>query len=657
MLKASASGIVLAPVIHSDARNVVRRAIINTLCPRLLQSRSSSFSTSQPVVNLDVATSLAQAPFPENMDTTFQSYQIASMSGSGSDWKKENGKESLEPYGQLKQHHFRYVAQARIKRGTRRRAEDTDFSSGMKEGRFPSKGKGKTGRRHARGNLQVVNSKPGLIEHAKVESIERQKMKGVLSSNSKRSTKSNLQNGRSSKSLAAEPLSDVYRLKGVILRKSSTLEEAWDAFQDLVTLDGASGNLCDTGLAKHQELAVEENVLKCLAVRISKTKPSTRGNFLRLLSVSARLRRERERRGDYPLLRTEEWNSLIHFAGSGLRRTTVEAYNAALDVFSDMMRDEGQGHEESKSAKPSIYTFTTLLSIAVRTDHRPAIEHAMEMLRMSRLKPTRITHLCTIRFHLRTEGLPGVRRVMSILVKEGHEVGIDGVTTFLYCAGLEGQVEVVQKVYAALRQNLRAVKDVSARIDKRDNSAVSGMEMSHRATRSIEHTITVEGVTFSKSLIPSETTYTCTIQTLAYHGYMIEAMEVFKDMLSTERPAPESGSFQPSYSVFRAFFLGYAKHGCQLRGMSKFARKMYLRQTAWNWERLQVLLDAFLELKDCNPSGRVIYWIMKAVRRTTGSEELLQDVWMRLNTQFRFRKGGRLSVLDKRYSMPESNAK
>lgn len=417
---------------------------------------------------------------------------------------------------------------------------------------------------------------------------------------------------------------------------------------------------------------LDDRILETLANRIIQVQHPTRLQFFRLLSVLSRLRQERLRAANYPLIRTKEWNALIHFAGNGLRKTTPEAYNAALDVYDDMLR---HAKDESKDtnlntltdsaavvfAEPDIYTYTTLLNIAVKCKHKPAIDHATNMLKAAQLEPTRITYLCTLPFRFREEGLLGIRSLMSTLIMRGHEVGIDGINAYITCAGKDGRVDIVKNLYKALRQNLldqQEEEDTSAcsvtyhRHEATDMDLVAQVTPVDFATKEDQNY--VEGVFLSRALVPDEITYTVVVQTLAYSGHVLDAIEVLTDMLSTKRTPPDSGYFQPSYPVFRAFFLSYNKYALQMNKLPPGARLRYARHSGWTWERLQILLDAFFELEDCKPSARVIYWILMSVKWTTGNdEERMRTVWLKLKERFSFRTGGRLAKLDGWFGAPD----
>ncbi|KAL5527781.1 hypothetical protein ACEPAG_6582 [Sanghuangporus baumii] len=472
------------------------------------------------------------------------------------------------------------------------------------------------------------------------------------------------------------------QLQAIILdRNSDLMGLAWDAYQRLITLDTEfhyhtlSDSDSQQGAASSN--LVNPNLLITLANRLIAQRKHhhkhSREIFLRLISVYARLRKERARGGGVPYLRTPEWNCLIHFAGTGLRgKMSLEAYNASLDVYDDMLR----GVEDARSAgrgsllkqvEPDIYTYTSLLNIALRTEHQPAIEHAMKLLRESGKEPTRITHLCMIRYRYKYGGLIGVRALLSSLKPE--DIGVDGVTAYMACAGNDGYLDVVRNIYDALRRNVEAHEDGTYGLLANHTQYTEGSDSFETPVVNDENNgiesekyMLVEGIRLPRSLVPSAEIYNYTIQIFAYYGRLIDALQVFMDMLATRQPNPRGPVkfFQPNFAVFRGLFLGFARHGCRTDPKSSSSSPSTTLSTPlteisqipeWNWDRFNVILDAFIEHGDSirPPSERMVYWIMTAVRRMTGDERLMRDVWRRLNERWYIRKGGRLKALDLKY--------
>ena len=119
--------------------------------------------------------------------------------------------------------------------------------------------------------------------------------------------------------------------------------------------------------------------------------------------------------------------------------------------------------------RPDIYTYTTLLNIALRSQHQPAIDHAMSLLQNSGEKPTFITYLCMMRHRHRREGLNGAREILSTLHPD--DVKCDGITAFLDCAGSDGELSIIQNIYTTLRRNVEAYDDGTYGPPESSNSA------------------------------------------------------------------------------------------------------------------------------------------------------------------------------------------
>lgn len=464
--------------------------------------------------------------------------------------------------------------------------------------------------------------------------------------------------GPSTGSQVTEEEREVRRLRGIVLNTKNDMDETWNAYQQLLAIEADQGGFHEEKLNKSTyDRFLGIFLLKVLSRRLIAERKANRKNsresFLRLLSVYARLRRERERVNGVPFLRTPEWNALIHFAGTGLRgKSSLEAYNAALDVFDDMLR----GVNEAKSAgavsllqyiEPDIITHSTLLDIALRSEHQPAIDHATKQLNASTFKPTRVTRLSTLRQCYRQDGLAGVREALSVLDPE--DVGEDGITSFLNCAGIDGDLAAIRNIYSALREHFR----------KNDDGTFSPLRSSQRRKTREARLKTgrdrnfhlVEGIKFPRSLIPSEGIYHVVIQHFAYHGYLSDALRVFTEMLVTHRRPPQQGFFQPTYPILRAMFLGFARHGSKLNASK---HDLVQQQIEWSWEHFQVFLDALLDsYETMQPSERMVFWIMKTMQRMGGDKQLLQEVWEKLNDRWNIRKGGRLKDLDIRYGKPE----
>ncbi|KAI6047045.1 hypothetical protein EDC04DRAFT_579667 [Pisolithus marmoratus] len=197
--------------------------------------------------------------------------------------------------------------------------------------------------------------------------------------------------------------------------------------------------------------------------------------------------------------------------------------------------------------KPDITTYTTLLSIAVRSKQYVAIRHALKLLRQSGFSPTRFTHLIMLSFYARTNQLSKVRSTLHEMKQQGIEVGIIGLNTCIWAFTNNGRMDVACLIYRVLRHNV-----VPETGSKANDVAAAACYL-----RDTEH------LDIPPDLLPNRALYTSMIQCSAYRGNMVQALHVFADMLSMPSCHP------PSMAAFRAIFLGFYRHGRGL-GPTKF---------------------------------------------------------------------------------------
>jgi pentatricopeptide repeat protein len=335
-----------------------------------------------------------------------------------------------------------------------------------------------------------------------------------------------------------------------------------------------------------------------------------------------------------------------------------------LDVFNDMVMQEaleGDGHdkrvtnqegsEKTAVAKPDIITYTTLLYIASKSGMPATIRHADNLLKLSGMRPNKLTHLALLRYFSRAGKLSGVRSTISRMRDQGLELGIDGINACMTAFMRTSQMDIASTIYRVLRHHVVPELDIGA----------------HDINAAIRYLDVSEGIIIPENIIPDRISYTTVIQGLAYHGDLIQSMQVFVHMLSSpdiEPHAPrapdEKGELLPvSYPttlpVFRAFFLGFARHAqSPLPTRQKQNRLRNFNppspDSPWTLKNLDVLFESFLEWPvDTQPSDRTIYWILVAFAKTSGNDaDKLQKVWSQLRSRFEGRWGGRLERFRKR---------
>ncbi|EEB96325.1 hypothetical protein MPER_04558 [Moniliophthora perniciosa FA553] len=169
------------------------------------------------------------------------------------------------------------------------------------------------------------------------------------------------------------------------------------------------------------------------------------------------------------------------------------------------------------------------------------------------------------------------------------------------------RLDLVNKIYNTLRAN--AVGD-----------PVSAEE---------QEVLENEGIYIPPEMIPNEVTYTVTIQSMAYHGDLDSALRIFMDMLhsdNTEFAAPmmtkeEYEKYTPTSAIFRALFLGFAKHGHADR-----------EGEGWCLRNLEGIYGTFMGLEEAiGLSQWTVYWILEAFDKCSGHDVLmLRRIWEEL---------------------------
>ncbi|TDL29754.1 hypothetical protein BD410DRAFT_892992 [Rickenella mellea] len=431
---------------------------------------------------------------------------------------------------------------------------------------------------------------------------------------------------------------EIKRLRGTIWN-AHTSDDAWDAYQTLSSLNGTEPR------TRH---------LRRLGGLLASTRPRTRTVFLRLRDVLARIR---SRGGTiYP----SEWNALIDCAGKGWRKTRIEDYKAAVGVYNEMQEialkepDQAPTNRSSHRSRigPNVVTYTTLLDIATRSENPALIRHAGSLFRSSELLPTRITSLVLLRYRRKAERMRGIRKALAAMNDAQHDLGLDGINAFLWAYVHEEQFDVPVRIYNILRRNaLQTLETTEAEHELLPDG--------HRNKTKGDY---IDDIFIPAGMLPDEITFTAMIQGFAYHGHLIQALEVWSDMLtfpkgpqtrscSARKQPPQTGRlYGLTLPVLRALFCGFARHGhCPSRNDSIAVRRE--RGNHWTAENLSILLDAFLQLPAlAKPSDRTIYWLMVAVGKTSGNnQDRLREVWGLVEERFPSLWRGRLDAMAKAF--------
>ena len=403
-----------------------------------------------------------------------------------------------------------------------------------------------------------------------------------------------------------------------VIGTTNSVDEGWNSYVFLVDL------IYGSSVVQRYVQHIPFSHLHRLARLLSRNRPQTRRQFLRLLAVLTYL--------NYwgGELKQYEWNALVIHAGSGWRKTKLEDFGNAMKVFNDMRAGRLPGSSdlppvdkeflEGPAFQPDIYTYTSLLTIASRSRDSKNVYNISSMLSQAGLPPNRITHLSLMRYFTLKPDLGGIRATLLKMRQQGLELGLDGLNACLWAYGRNARVDIVMMIYRALRHNAMPESDVG-RKDLYDTIGRLGEEY-----------IFVE-----PELRPNEVTLTTVIQVMAYHGHFTSTLNVFMDMISfnnLEKGAPhkeisagvyEPTPYKPSLAVFRAIFLGFSRHA-----------ENFQHDSDWTLENLSQLFDLFVELPpDSKLTHNTIYLTMLAFEKASGRDlKILRDVWMRMDRRF-----------------------
>ncbi|KAH9899797.1 hypothetical protein C8Q73DRAFT_681060 [Cubamyces lactineus] len=418
-------------------------------------------------------------------------------------------------------------------------------------------------------------------------------------------------------------------------------DEAWQTYQELLKYR-----------PPHIEQSIPHKYLHAFAASLvnrSESLPSqktrTRTVFLRLLSVLNTIYYTGGQ------VRLWEWNALIECAGRGWRKTRMDDFQAALNVYQDMVANRAPGSSFSSKGPgsndparivshpvtPDIVTYNTLLSVAGRTLNPRVMRLAEELLESSGMSPDRITYLIYQRYYARKGKLSGVRRVTARLLADGWHLGMEGINSLIWAYGRNGRLDVVEYIYCILRHNLLPDAPFTSGLDVED------------CIRQLDW---LESITVPSDLKPDAITYYTVIQVYAYHGRLRESLKTFSDMITS--PVPITGKLEdieefepganlpnPIIPIYRALFLGFARHALP-PGISPSeveARRPEDRDKvwrAWTFEQLYTIFNDFINLPfDSKPNNRTVYWLLVAFATTSGhNQAVLRNVLEQIEDRF-----------------------
>jgi hypothetical protein len=421
-----------------------------------------------------------------------------------------------------------------------------------------------------------------------------------------------------------------------VMKKPRSMMEAWDAYHALRFIPRPRR-------LSPRAPSIPLFYLHRLAAVLVATKPRTRTVFLRLFTLLSHIRSAKGR------LYLWERNALIDCAGKGFRKTNTQAMNLALGTFQEMFEDYLRFMPgTAETVKPDIVTYTTLISIAARTRSPHHLRRAISLFNSSGLKPNRITHLSLLRYFTETKQLHGVRATLRKMREQGLEVGLDGINAVLWAYGFNGQMDIASIIYRVLRHQLIP------------ETAIGGNDID----AAIHHLANVEHLVIPDGTKPDDITYVTMIQSFAYSGQLLPALQVFSDMLSAqahsrgERRDTAAGS-KAVFVVFRALFIGFARHGISLASddnMTAELRKLR-RASPWTLQNLEPLFNDFISYPgNYDPSNPLVFWIITAFVKTSNNDvKKLDAVFNQLSKRFgKYWEKGRLGRLRRELAVANS---
>ncbi|KAG8687916.1 hypothetical protein FRC11_006383 [Ceratobasidium sp. 423] len=420
-------------------------------------------------------------------------------------------------------------------------------------------------------------------------------------------------------------------------RKLGEDEETYDDHQRSLLADLeqyiTDGNLSaaikhyDAFVSAHPRgaVALPSDTIVRFSALLARTRPRTRNLFQRLLSLLAILRAAGEP------LRSWQWNSLADFASRGFRKTTLEDYRAAVAVVQDMAKDP------RAVFKPGVVTYNILLAAAARTKEHRAVQHALALMQASKVHPDRISFLTLIPFYGSVGELPQARNTLQAMVKEGWEVGVDGLTAAIWAWGQNGghNLEVAMGIYHALRRNVW------------DGGASDQPLPSNGIPDELNPVLNIPGLSppLPPSLVPNRITYTVLIQCLCYHGDLVRALQIYRAYTSSPQELHPDLSTKRDYLgeeettvvIFRAFFLGFVRHCVGARSLSRSSRSLppMLPPPSYDLSFFSHLPTRFKPTASSEASitstntEDVIQGIMKGNFRETWQTDQLPNPWTR----------------------------
>jgi pentatricopeptide repeat protein len=158
------------------------------------------------------------------------------------------------------------------------------------------------------------------------------------------------------------------------------------------------------------------------------------------------------------------------------------------------------------------------------------------------------------------------------------------------------------------------------------------------------HRVVNESLDIWNHHVPNHITYAICIQVYSFHGNYRRALQIFRDMITSNQvesvPISIKIPYTAMHKVYRALFLGFARVSRKFAASDEEEIRPSVpdeQEREWISSALEVALDGFLDMepRQGRPNDRTVLWIMYAFSNISqGDTEKLIRVWRLLEERF-----------------------
>ncbi|KAF9481985.1 hypothetical protein BDN70DRAFT_790967, partial [Pholiota conissans] len=403
-----------------------------------------------------------------------------------------------------------------------------------------------------------------------------------------------------------------------ILGRTMSVDDAWTAYVYLID------TLSEYPRVQERIPQIPFSHLHRFCRVLSRHRPKTHRQFLRLLSVMMYIK---HCDGDM-----KQWalNALVDLAGKGWRKTQPSVIAKQMDVFNDLLAGcmpgaseyapESQNMMLNLAFKADVYTLTSLVTVAARGSDAGTLRELAAMMGKSGLVPNRVAHVAMLRYYEQRRDLPGLRATLQRMRQLNVDLGVEGLNACISAYSRLQKLDVVLMIYRLLRHNV-----IPEKYRGENDIIETGAQLA-------EEFIFVE-----EDVVADKITYVSVIQSMTYHGHFRASMEIFMDMLAmTQRkadnavgPDSQKNEFEPTIAVYRAIFLGFARHAIKPSQVRNSKRD-------WTLDNLRKFFSRFLLLpSDTHITQAQLWMILDAFGKTSDwDDDELRQVWVAIDMRF-----------------------